>query len=214
MLPLHETSGKDPSLLIAMPTLTDPNFKRTVILLVDHSPKGAFGLVINRPSALSLRQVITTEDRNVPLEIPTWYGGPVDQKTGLILHNKTPFEKDNVLCEGVALSSTENALLKMIDETSARLELIRTGLVPPSPSALGSPFHGEASLYPWRFLIGYAGWGPGQLDDEVRFGGWVLAPLDRELVFNVPWSRMWESALGGLGVKPQDLAPTVQPWLN
>ena len=138
-----------PTLLVSMPQLQDPNFARAVVLLCDYVPDGAFGLVLNRPTDLPASTMVKLEpavaDGNA---LPLCIGGPVEPDRGWILLAEPPDEPDyRTICDGVYLS-TSPVLLRRVLSAS------------PAPRA--------------RVLAGYAGWGPGQLDTELAQSAWLI----------------------------------------
>lgn len=195
-----------PCILVAMPSMIDGSFSQTVILLAEHNEEGAIGFVLNRPSTISLKSMISIIDRDVPEAIPAWYGGPVDTTTAIILHDRKPNDGDTEVAPGIYLSTTGRILDSLIDHGAEALQQQYQGGTPK-----GSTHH------PYRFLVGYAGWGAGQLDDELRAGAWIMCPLDRKLVFDTPWGDLWQECMNLVGMNRNTnvaapLGP--QPYLN
>jgi putative transcriptional regulator len=167
------------SLLLSMPQLQDPNFARTVVLLCDYGPEGAFGLVINRPTDVPATSMVRLDPPVVDgNDMPLWIGGPVEPQRGWILLGEEPAVEFKCIRDGLYLS-TSAVLLR--DVLEAR----------PTPRA--------------RVLAGYAGWGPGQLDEELSQSAWLMADVDLDLVFDVPAAAMWETAIRRLGADPSTL---------
>ncbi len=167
------------ALLLSMPQLQDPNFSKTVVLLCDYGPEGAFGLVLNRPTDMPASAMVRLEPpvaggNNLPL----WIGGPVEPERGWILTGDEPQADFKLIREGLYLS-TSASLLREVLETN------------PAPRA--------------RIIAGYAGWGPGQLDDELAHSSWLLSDVDLDLVFDVPADAMWETAIRRMGADPSML---------
>ena len=169
-----------PTLLLSMPQLQDPNFARTVILLCDFVPEGAFGLVLNRPTEMAASSMVRLEPPISPgNELPLHVGGPVEPERGWILLNEEPENPEyRTITDGLYLS-TSPALLRKVLES-----------VPP-PRA--------------RILAGYAGWGPGQLDEELAQSAWLMAEVELDLIFDIEPARMWETAIRRLGADPSAL---------
>jgi putative transcriptional regulator len=185
------SEGLAPSLLLAMPQLDDPNFHRTVVLLCEHSRKGALGFVVNRPTEVLAAEAVAVDP---PLAgdsgLRLWAGGPVEPGRGFLLLGHDPEMGDGqVVAEGFHLTASMDVLRRLLEAT---------------PEAAS---HERA-----RLLLGYAGWGPGQLDAELAASAWLTAPADPGLVFDTPPEEMWERAIRGLGVDPLALqvAPGVQ----
>jgi putative transcriptional regulator len=180
-----------PTLLLAMPQLRDPNFARTVVLLCEHGAHGSLGFVVNRPTDIPAATAVALDP---PLRgdsgMLLWSGGPVEPQRGFLLLGDDP---------GEAESQRISAGLHL----TASVEVLRKLLEAPSPEILRQRC---------RLLLGYAGWGPGQLDAELAASAWLTAPPDPELVFESPADEMWERAIRSLGVDPLALqvAPGVQ----
>lgn len=208
-----------PWLLVATPQLQDPNFRRAVVLIVEHSSHGSMGFVINRPIQASLADLVSVQNVQIPANVPAWYGGPVERSTGIILHNRarpsgTAFgvTDEDATYQGLALSSSEQTLIDLVDYSIKRSR----DLAHVAPHA---PMQAEGlslpdGLYPYRFLVGFAGWGPDQLDEELRQGSWIQAPATQELLFNTSWKTLWDKALGVVGANAKTLVTNAQPYLN
>jgi putative transcriptional regulator len=174
------TETFQPALLLSMPQLQDPNFAKTVVLLCDYVSEGAFGLVLNRPTEMPASSMVHIEP---PLQhandIPLCVGGPVEPERGWVLTSQQPPDGDfRLVVDGLYLS-TSPTLLRDVLETQ------------PRPRA--------------RVLAGYAGWGPGQLDEELAQSAWLIADLELDLVFDVAADAMWETAIRRLGADPSTL---------
>jgi putative transcriptional regulator len=167
------------ALLLSMPQLQDPNFTRTVVLLCDYGPEGAFGLVLNRPTDMAASTMVRLEP---PVaggnDLPLFIGGPVEPERGWILLSTEPPTDFKLIRDGLYLS-TSQALLREVLETA------------PAPRA--------------RIIAGYAGWGPGQLDDELTHSSWLMSDIDLDLVFDTPADAMWETAIRRMGADPSML---------
>lgn len=180
-----------PALLLSMPQLRDP-FSRSVILLCKHSREDAFGLIVNRPFATTGRVVVNLgpalgarDERNETIstdrELEVWIGGPVQPQRSWILVRGDPDEDDT---SGVRI--TENLYL------STSPVLLRRLLAPEPPSNA-------------RLMIGYSGWGAGQLDAELEASAWLMSDVDTDFIFTTPPDRMWEAAIRRLGADPAAL---------
>ena len=180
-----------PTLLLAMPQLMDPNFTRTVILLCEHGESGALGFVLNRPTTALASEAVELEP---PLQrdsgMTLWTGGPVEPQRGFLLLGDDPGSGE---CQRVADGF----------HLTASLDVLRR-LLEAAPAEIASEH--------CRLLLGYAGWGPGQLDSELAASAWLTAPADPILAFETPPEEMWERAIRGLGVEPMSLSmgPGVQ----
>lgn len=168
-----------PSLLLSMPQLQDPNFARSVVLLCEHAPDGAFGLVLNRPTDVAAAIAVRLEPPvTAGNGIRLWLGGPVEPERGWILAGDEPGDVARRIAEGVYLSSSPLALRRVLE---AKRE----------PRA--------------RVLAGYAGWGPGQLDEELAESSWLIADVQPDLIFDIEPPLMWETAIRRLGADPTAL---------
>jgi putative transcriptional regulator len=167
-----------PTLLLSMPQLIDPNFARTVILLCEHGPDGAFGLIVNRPSEIPAAEAVTLEPGLTnPNDLPLLLGGPVEPERGWILTAALP--------DGVEARSIGAGLY-----LSASPVLLRRVL-----SARPMPRRTQV-------LAGYACWGPGQLDEELAQSAWLIMPVELDLIFEIPAPAAWEMAIRRLGADP------------
>ena len=181
-----------PSLLVAMPQLLDPNFHRTVVLLVKHTDECAIGFVVNRPTETRAADAVVLDPpANGDSGLCLWTGGPVDPHRGFLLLGRDPEtdpESERVV-EGFHLTASLDVLRQLIETSPAALAQERC-----------------------RLLLGYAGWGPGQLDHELAESAWLLAPIDPAVVFETAPDAMWERAIRSLGIEPLALqaAPGIQ----
>ena len=173
-------NGLAPSLLVSMPQLTDPNFSQTVVLLCEHGPDGAWGLVLNRPTgktAANAVQLMPPPTGDSGLEL--WVGGPVEPQRGCLLLSEPPQGEEAVrIADGLYISVSADLLRRLIEG-------------PQAPRT--------------RLLMGYAGWGPGQLDDELTESSWLFSDIALEIVFDTAPSVMWEAAIRRLGADPANL---------
>jgi putative transcriptional regulator len=174
----EETDGLAGQLLVAMPQMQDPRFARTVIFLCAHTPEGAMGLVVNRlvhsitfPDLLEQLGVEPALGGN---EIRVHFGGPVESGRGFVLHT-ADYNREGTLPinSGIALTATVDILRDIARGTGPRQRLL---------------------------ALGYAGWGPGQLDAEIQANGWLQVPADEQLVFGGDLDNKWEQALAKLGI--------------
>ncbi len=169
-----------PSFLIAMPELVDPNFAHSVVMLCAHSEEGAFGVVTNRPLTISVKAVC--EEANIPWigddVTPIYFGGPVEPQRGWVIHDSDHlYEGSQDIGEGLAITASHDGLVA----------------------------YGEHPADDYRLVLGYAGWGPGQLDLELQEGSWLQAPLTRNIIFGVEPKVAWQAALRSVGVDPVHL---------
>ena len=169
-----------------MPQLMDPNFRRTVILVIHHDETGSFGVVLNRSTDITAPVLCSTleiEWRGDPCWEINW-GGPVHPQTGWVLfgsdEHREPEEGVSQIQPGLCFAGSLDVLRGIASDPPGRI----------------------------RVLLGYAGWGPGQLESELAEGAWITAPVSEETVFDVASSEMWEHAVRGLGIDPATLVAT------
>lgn len=167
-----------PGLLVAVPQLADPNFERTVVFLLAHGEEGAFGLVLNRPSLLVLRDVCAELGIETMRDDIVFVGGPVEEQRGFLLHADENQPDSERLDEGIHLSGAPDVLSQLC---------------------------GGAT--PMRLFVGYAGWGPGQLERELQDGAWLTLPARAEYVYSVEPDGLWERVLRDAGLDPRMIAP-------
>ncbi len=184
----------DGQFLVALPGMEDPRFQRSVVFLCAHSEEGAMGIVVNAPMPqLTFRELlgqlkIIAEDASVPLppsaeDIVVLQGGPVETGRGFVLHSPD-FHAENstlAIAEDVSLTATLDVL-----KAIARGE-------GPSDAIMA---------------LGYAGWGAGQLETELRGDAWITAPADRDLLFDTDLEAKHGRVLRRLGIEPGRLSAT------
>ena len=166
-------------LLVAMPGIGDPRFEHAVILVCVHEPGHAMGLRLDRPAPMvDLKSVLSKLEIPAPDSAagrPVLVGGPVDKERGFVLHTDDWMNQDTSVpfVDGLAMTGTRDALLAMTDVAG------------PKRSTL---------------LLGYAGWGEGQLEDELGENVWLTADADMDVIFDADHETKWARALAGLGV--------------
>ena len=165
--------------LIAMPNLADPNFTETLTLICEHNEDGALGFVVNRPANIPLSDLLEQQEIEfTPVQgitdAPLYQGGPVDIERGFILHSP---EKS---------WSTTMRVSDQFSITSSR-DIIEDTLKGDGPQEL-------------MYLLGYAGWGAGQLEEEIATNAWLTTPATAEIVFHTPTEARWKAAAGQLGI--------------
>jgi putative transcriptional regulator len=178
--------GLAPTLLLAMPQLDDPNFARAVVLLCKHGEDGALGFIVNRPIDTVASKIISLEPPvRSDTRLTVWEGGPVSQERGWLICRNSPENDDGIaICDGLYMSSSQATLRRILEGDPSESEQTRS-----------------------RLLLGYAGWGPGQLDSELTASAWLTVPLDVSLIFDTPADLLWERAIRTLGVEPSAIAP-------
>jgi putative transcriptional regulator len=158
-------------LLIASPTMGDPRFEHTVILMVRHSEEGAFGIVINRPiGSRSLAALLPSPNDNESSEtVPVYRGGPVQPELGFVIHSAEYHRAETLDIDGrLAMTASFDILRDIASKHGPNKSLV---------------------------AFGYAGWGPGQLEGELAHGAWYTAPADPGIVFDDDRDQVWEHAM-------------------
>ena len=174
--------------LIAMPGMADPHFSKTLTYICEHTPQGAIGLIVNKPIDVTLANLfdqveITLPSANIRLrETNVLFGGPVLMDRGFVLHQPL---------------GDWNSTLKVNENT---------GLTT-SKDILEAIGRGDG---PTRILVtlGYAGWGPGQLEDEISRNGWLSVAANTDLMFDLPSEARLTAAMGMLGLNYANLSDT------
>jgi putative transcriptional regulator len=175
-------------LLVAMPQLDDPNFKRSVVLLVHHGEGGSFGIVLNRSLDVTMSELMQNSGIQWPAGVGSvGWGGPVQPERGWVVFCDEDRPPPPVATE------EDIATLQQGVCVTGSLDMLRSVASHP-PSAV-------------RLFLGYAGWGAEQLESELAEGAWLLAPLRREVVFDTAEDDMWEAVVRGLGIAPTALVP-------
>jgi putative transcriptional regulator len=163
-MPVDSIRGK---LLIAGPTLGDPNFWRTVVLVVEHNEEGAMGLVLNRPSETTVGEAVPQLAELVDPGDDVLVGGPVQQSGVIVLAEfEDPAEAAMIAFEHVGIVGTTSEVIEH-----------------------------PAGVRAARAFAGHAGWGPGQLDDEVQRGDWIVEPARRNDAFAAEPAELWPDVL-------------------
>jgi putative transcriptional regulator len=163
------------SFLIAVPSLKDPNFERSVVLVCDHSKDGAFGLVINRVLLSSFVPLHGGFDiKECMIDLPVYYGGPVKPEQGYILYSSADIYYPSIkINDSIALTTARELLIDI-----------------------------AAGKGPEKFLfaLGFAGWSPGQLEYELMMDSWLIAPVNNKIIFDTPVNERWKAAADLIGV--------------
>ncbi len=164
--------------LIAMPTLADPNFSQTVTYVCEHSEHGAMGIVINRPTEVTLGDLFQhlelETNEYCPFDDTVFVGGPVKRDRGFVLHTPdVPWESSIQISEDVALTTSRDILAAL---------------------ALGK---GPDNCL---VALGYAGWGAGQLEEEMAQNAWLSGPADPGVIFRTATEERWRAAALRLGI--------------
>lgn len=172
-----------PGFLVAAPSLACPFFNHTVVLLIDHGSDGSFGIVVNKTAPVRFRDVLG--DLRVPIEVPSppelpvHVGGPVSPDTGWLVFDPEDggIRPGEALPIGVSLALTSSVdMLKKIAVGDGPRRVIMS--------------------------LGYSGWGPGQLESEMKEGSWIPTDVDPSIVYDVPVADRWDCAFRAAGIDP------------
>jgi putative transcriptional regulator len=163
------------SLLIANASLMDPNFKRKIVLICEHNDQGSYGLIINHPTKTLVSDVFPEHDFLKNEKATLYVGGPCQVEQLQILHGFGSLVKGSIeVCGGVFLGGNIDKLFDI-----KKLE--------PDKNK------------PYQFFMGYSGWGPGQLDEEMENNAWIIHPADEKTVFSLDREKMWTDILRSKG---------------
>jgi putative transcriptional regulator len=182
------TKGDDSNLtgqlLIAMPTMADPRFSKSLVYLCAHNEDGAMGLVVNRRveeiSFAEMLEQLEIKQLAPPEDIEVHYGGPVETARGFVLHSADYLHEGTLqVNEQIALTATLQVLRDIAGKTGPRRHLL---------------------------ALGYAGWGPGQLDSEIQQNAWLTVEADDDLIFGGDLDAKWGQAIRKLGFDPSMLS--------
>lgn len=174
-------------LLIAMPSLIDPNFKKSVIYVCEHHVQGTVGLIINRPMQYPLGivfdqlqiQPVRTEQSHIPL----LFGGPIQPERGFVIHRPFGEWRSSLVLRDDVTVTTSNDIIRAIAADHGPKDVLVT--------------------------LGYVGWGGNQLEQEVADNVWLVCPCTSELLYEVPFEERWEYAGLTIGVKMNQLSSSV-----
>ena len=163
--------------LIAMPALQDPNFYHTVTYICEHNAEGAMGIIINRPLDLSVHELF--EQLEIPAgdpagKQPVYLGGPVQPDRGFVLHRTgQPWDSTLQVTDDVSITASQDILRAMAAGEGPEDALI---------------------------ALGYAGWGKGQIEQELADNAWLSGPADTDIIFRLAAHQRWDAAAGLLGI--------------
>jgi putative transcriptional regulator len=164
--------------LIAMPSMADPFFARTVTYLCQHNEEGALGIIINRPLRLTLKDIIEQMDidfhNDALSDLPVYFGGPVQPERGFVLHEPVGEWKSTLKISDSLWLTTSRDILEAISRGDGPHQLL--------------------------LALGYAGWGEGQLEREMVENAWLNAEAEQSIIFNLPAAHRWKAAAGLMGV--------------
>lgn len=179
MADIEQITSLQNHFLVAMPALDDEYFGRSVTYILEHNLEGAMGIVINQPSSMTFRELISQSDENATIDDDksdkiVVCGGPVHQDRGFVIHSTQ-----------VGWNSSAKVTPNIMVTTSKDIL-----------SVLGNSQGPERSM----IALGYAGWGAGQLEQEIQANAWLTIEADEEILFNTPIHKKWQASVNKLGV--------------
>ncbi len=179
-----------PGLLVAAPTLVDPNFARSVVLMAEHRPEGSLGFIVNRPAPVELGEILAEVDKQLwrdaqaagRTDAAVLLGGPVQPERLWIMYRPSDLPRGADL--------PDDGVIRLDDQLAVggSRELLENVV--------------RAPAGPYQLILGYSGWGPLQVEQEVGAGAWLPLLLQRDLVFDVKLADRWEVAVRRLGLTP------------
>lgn len=171
--------------LISMPDMPDPRFQSSVIFICAHSAEGAMGLIVNKRvqdvELGDLMNQLSIPKGDTSPDLPIYFGGPVEHGRGFVLHGADYKSELSTMQTGLQFAMT--ATIDILED-------------------IGAHKGPERAL----IALGYAGWGPGQLEQEIAANGWLLADVGPEIIFDTPDSQKWSASLGAIGIDPAILS--------
>jgi putative transcriptional regulator len=173
--------------LIAMPTMGDPNFDHTVTYVCEHTEDGALGLVVNRPTGMQLGEIFRqmSLDASDPAagDAPVLHGGPVQQERGFVIHDQAgDWSSSLEVSAGIHVTTSRDILEAMAEGRGPANALV---------------------------VVGYAGWGAGQLESEMAANAWLTVPATKEILFSIPFGERWRAAAALLGIDIDQISTDV-----
>ena len=170
--------------LIAMPNMVDPNFSKSLTYICEHNDKGALGLVVNRPAEMTLGSLLEKVEIGGKIDawrnLPVYHGGPVQTDRGFVLHQPVGAWQSTLALNGIAgLTTSKDVLQSLATQTAPDKMLV---------------------------ALGYAGWSPGQLEQEIKQNGWLTVEANLDIVFDLPPEARLNAAMGLLGISFANLS--------
>jgi putative transcriptional regulator len=161
--------------LIAAPGLEDPNFRQSVVLVCEHTREGAFGLVINKMLMNSFKPLMGAfEIESSVVDLPVFYGGPVRPDQGYVIYSPhDPKYGEMRITDTISVTASRDILSDIAAGKGPELVLL---------------------------ALGFAGWSPNQLEEEIMTDAWLVSPLDRSVIFSLPVAERWKHAANAIGV--------------
>ena len=182
---MDESNSLAGHLLIAMPSMLDPNFSQTVTYICEHSDQGALGLIINRPLDIELGEVfaqLELQDPDVDIAgHPVLQGGPVHRERGFVIHEtEQTWENSMTVQDSIKVTTSKDILVAMANGRGPKRATV---------------------------ALGYAGWGAGQLEEEILANSWLNTPASSQIIFDTPFEQRWKQSAQLLGIDMAQISP-------
>ncbi|MFH4354065.1 MAG: YqgE/AlgH family protein [Neisseriaceae bacterium] len=168
--------------LIATPQINDPYFTHSVIYLFEHSPSGAMGVIINKPSPLKMEHLFKAIEKETPKQFrEAWLllGGPIQVDRGFLIHTPVGNWQSSLSINGKIAVTTSKDIIEGLFEENSPIKSLAT--------------------------VGYSAWEEGQLEAELNENTWITIPVDQTIMFDLPYHQRYEAALNSLGIKAQNI---------
>jgi len=164
--------------LVAMPSLEDPNFRESVTFICEHNAHGALGIIINRPMNVVLDDILKQLDLKAESPAmgatPVFLGGPVQPERGFVIHEpQGDWQATLKVGENIGVTTSRDVLAALAGGNGPKRSFV---------------------------ALGYAGWSPGQLEEEIKSNSWLSAPADAAIIFDTPVEQRWQAAARSIGV--------------
>lgn len=164
--------------LVAMPNLADSFFSQSVVYICEHTEEGAMGVIINRPTQVMLPELLghlnISNRSEIAINTPVLFGGPVEKAQGMVLHTQPAEWKSSIeVADNIFITTSVDVLETIGTDDGPNDALI---------------------------MLGYAGWGQGQLEEELAENSWLTVPAHHDIIFNTPAEKRWHAAASILGI--------------
>ena len=182
---MDESNSLAGHLLIAMPSMLDPNFSQTVTYICEHSDQGALGLIINRPLDIDLGEIFAQLELTDPDAAiagnPVLQGGPVHRERGFVIHEtEQNWENSMTVQDSIKVTTSKDILVAMANGRGPKRATV---------------------------ALGYAGWGAGQLEEEILANSWLNTPASSQIIFDTPFEQRWKQSAQLLGIDMAQISP-------
>ncbi len=203
-----QTVIENPFLLVATPYLQDPGMEKAVVLVVEHSPAGTLGVFINRPSFMSGKDILMMDDFGGKQNLSgidgfIWQGG-----ISMIGNPFVIFSKDVKKSRRSKKTEQKLCCTFQLEDMPAIKDIALMKNLSFFKNSLSSK--SSSVIYPYRLTIGATLWSRGELDMQLKQGLWIQRPIDFDLIFNTPWTQVWEKSIKEISEDPLDIVVPTQ----